>query len=82
MIDDENEKMKKGAQYFPSHYLFWRLNILPVLYNKCISQVNRAQNRLKAILSKNILQQSLLELRTVHPQLSQFKMKVTKAVIP
>ena len=78
MIDDENEKMKKWAQYFPSHYRFWRLNILPVLYNKCIPQVNRTQNKLKAILSKNMLQQSLLELRAMHPQ---FRKNVTEAVI-
>ena len=50
MIDDENEKMKKWVQYFPSHYLFLGLSILPVLYNKCILQVSRTQNRLKAIL--------------------------------
>ena len=31
MIDAENEKMKNWAQYFPSHYLFWRINILPVI---------------------------------------------------
>ena len=73
--------MKKWVQYFPTHYLFWRQNILPVLYNKCIPQVNRTPNMLNAILSKNLLHQNLLELHTVHPQLWQLKMKITEPVI-
>ena len=66
MIDDKNKKMKKWAQYFSSHYLFWRLSILPVFYNKCIPQVNRTQNRLKAILSKNMFQQSMVKTSYSH----------------
>ena len=39
---------------------------LPVLYNKCIPPANRTQNRLiKAILSKNMLQQSPTSIMTI-----------------
>ena len=63
MIDDKNEKMKKLTQYFPSHYLFWRLNILSVLYNECIPQLNRTQNRLKAF-KEHVAEESSLAARS------------------